>query len=185
MRECRFIRSELSCDETLAVLDPFFQAAREVFIAYEMRWRGSSRVRKVRMECAPSVHDTARHFAGATEDGRKILVTPELAELPEPTVVAILAHEFGHVMDFAYPSSFTLRLDELSIRDSQPPASEDKRAVQGTMAAMRYWRDRDPDVVERTADAIAEEVTGSRIGYTGPCMLQTLDAGVPRPAGLR
>lgn len=185
--QCSFVRSDLTCDEALAVLDPFFIAVREVFVAYEMRWSGSSRMRRVRIECAPWVHDTPRHFAGATEDGRCVLVTPELAELPEPTVAAILAHEFGHAMDFAYPGVFKWTPD--GIVRPRPAAvlknTEDKRLVQAAVANARQWRDRDTDTVERTADAVAEHVTGRAIGYTGPCLLQTLDAGMPRPAGLR
>ena len=145
---------------------------------------GQSKMRRVRVECAPWVHDRARHFAGATEDGRSILVTPELAELPEVTVVAILAHEFGHAMDFAYPAMFGWSPDGL-IRRSATRMADPKRQAQAAAAAVRQWRDRDPDTVERMADAIAEQITGRRIGYTGPCTLQTLDGGAPRPAGLR
>lgn len=183
---CEFIRSDLTCDETLAVLDPFFTAAREVFVAYEMEWHSASRMRRVRLECAPEVHDTPRHFAGATEDGRSILVTPELAELPEATVAAILAHEFGHAMDFAYPSVFRLSVDGALVRAEPADEQPDKRASQAAVAAMRQWRDRDEDVVERTADAVAALVTGRSLGYSGPCLLQTFDAGIrPRPRGLR
>lgn len=183
--ECRFIRSELTCDEALAVLDPFFQAAREVFVAYEMNWLGCSRMRRVRLECSATVHDTARHFAGASEDGKLILAAPELAELPEETVVAILAHEFGHAMDFAYPAMFRESEGELKRAVALADNGQDRRFEQAAVAAMRQWRDRDPDTVERTADVVAEHVTGRRIGYAGPCLLQTLDAGIARPAGLR
>ena len=181
---CPFIRSSLTCDESLAILDPFFEAVREVFVGSEMSLFGQSKMRRVRVECAPWVHDRARHFAGATEDGRSILDTPELAELPEVTVVASLAHEFGHAMDFAYPAMFGWSPDGL-IRRSATRMADPKRQAQAAAAAVRQWRDRDPDTVERMADAIAEQITGRRIGYTGPCTLQTLDGGAPRPAGLR
>lgn len=182
---CEFIRSDLSCDEALAVLDPFFEVVREVFVAYERADGGSSRLQHVRVECAPWVHDTPRHFAGATEDGRRIFVTPELVELPENTVVAILAHEFGHAMDFCYPARYVWSPDGLIVQNAAPVSSAGKRHAQAIGAAMRQWRDRDADTVERTADAIAERVTGRSIGYTGPCRLQSLDAGTARPAGLR
>ncbi len=188
---CTFLRSSLTCDEALVILDPFFEAVREVFIGSEMNLFGQSKMRRVRVECAPWVHDKARHFAGATEDGRSILVTPELAELPELTVVAILAHEFGHAMDFAYPALFGWSPDGLVHplkRGGRRPTmtmNDPKRQAQAATAAMRQWRDRDADTVERVADAIAEEITGRRVGYSGPCRLQTLDAGMPRPAGLR
>lgn len=182
---CEFIRSELSCDEALAVLDPFFEAVREVFVAHERQNGGSSRMQHVRVECAPWLHDTPRHFAGATEDGRRILVTPELVELPEETVVAILAHEFGHAMDFCYPARYVWTQDGLILQSTVLTVTSDKRHVQAVGAAMRQWRDRDSDAVERTADAIAEHVTGRSIGYTGPCLLQSLDIGVARPVGLR
>jgi len=190
---CPFIRSSLSCDESLAIIDPFFEAVREVFVASEMSLLGKSKMRRVRIECAPWVHDKARHFAGATEDGRTILVTPELAELPEMTVVAIMAHEFGHAMDFAYPAAYAWTPDGLTRSPSvmapeqvmRAAAEDSKRFAQAANAAMRQWRDRDADTVERMADAIAEQITGRSIGYSGPCMLQTLGGGVPRPAGLR
>lgn len=187
---CTFVRSSLSCDESLAIIDPFFEAVREVFVASEMSLLGKSKMRRVRPECAPWVHDTARHFAGATEDGRCVLVTPELAELPELTVVAILAHEFGHAMDFAYPAAYAWSPDGLIRSPSlmapeQVPSGDAKRIAQAANAAMRQWRDRDADTVERMADAIAEQITGRTIGYAGPCMLQTLGTGAPRPEGLR
>lgn len=186
--QCAFIRSDLTCEEALAVLDPFFEAVREVFVAYEMKWRGSSKMRRVRVECAAWLHDTPRHFAGATEDGRVILTTPELVELPEETVVAILAHEFGHAMDFAYPATFKWTPDGIARGTIDPEILanvNDKRGAQAAVAAARQWRDRDDDTVERTADAVAAHVTGRSIGYSGPCLLQSLDTGIPRPAGLR
>ncbi len=39
--------------------------------------------------------------------------------------------------------------------------------------------------IEVIADLIAQAAIGSRIGYSGKCMLQGLNRGVPRPEGLR
>jgi hypothetical protein len=184
---CEPVESSLTCDQAIVVVEPYFLAVQEIFIAHEMAERGSSKMRKTRIECSIDAHDTARHFAGCDDTGRLIVVAPELVELPEETVLGILAHEFGHAMDFAYPGEFAIDHDGALVRATavMALAANDARGAQARSARMRQWQDRDEDTVERTADVIAGFVTGHHIGYTGPCRLQTLDRGQDRPAGLR
>ena len=114
-------------------------------------------------------------------------MSPEFAELPEDTVVAILSHEFGHAVDFLYPGEYMLVDDgELVKMPRVPPGKLDLKGTQASVARSRSWRDRDKDTVERTADSIAEMFTGHLIGYCGPCELQCFDRGHrPRRPGLR
>jgi hypothetical protein len=177
--------TDLDCEAALAVVEPYFLAVRETFADHERsEWGGAVPMRRVRLECSVLMHDTERHFAACRDDGRLIVVAPHLAELPEETVVAILAHEFGHAMDYAHPGAYWLDGSGLS-RVDVAPEPDDKRVRQTLVARARRWRDRDDDTIERHADAIAEHVTGRTIGYAGPCLLQSFDRGIRRPRGLR
>lgn len=167
----------LDCAAAFAVLEPYFLATREVFVATD------NRAKRVRMLCATDAHDAPRHFAGCSEDGRLIVVAPQMVELPEKTVAGIFAHELGHALDFARPAEYVVVADEL--RRVPWPQGTEKPDNQERVARMRQWRDRDHDTVERTADAIAEWVMGVKIGYSGPCLLQSLGEGRSRPIGLR
>lgn len=182
MPACRMVRSPISVEEAEAVIDVYFTVVKETFVR-----AGAKRVKKVDLEVARWVHDSPRHYAATEETGRHIVAAPEFAELPEPTLVAIMAHEFGHAVDFLYPGEFKLMDDgELVRMPAAPRELIDKKAEQAMIARMRALRDRDKDTVERTADAIAEHFTGRKIGYLGPCELQCFDRGVrPRRLGLR
>jgi len=96
----------------------------------------------------------------------------------------ILAHELGHALDFSYPGQWVLVDDEIQMRAFEHNP-KDKRNDQAKLAAVRQWNRRDEYVIEATADALAEVVTGQSIGYGGPCMLQRFDSGIPRPKLLR
>lgn len=182
--ESKYARDEsLTEEQAFAVLEPYFIAARSLFIAYcEQRGLGDV-VKTTQFECRPDMHDTDRHFAGTTLDGRKVCAAPELAELPEDNVAAILAHEFGHVVDHRYPGRFVYADEELVLLAEVPEGAH--RGDQARVARMKQWEGRDDDEIERVADAIAEQATGQQIGYSGPCMLQGLNRGKPRPKGLR
>jgi hypothetical protein len=183
---CEPTETDLTCEQAQLIIEPYFLAVQELFIAHEMASLGQSKLRKTRIECSIDAADTARHFAGCDETGKLIVFAPQLVELQEETVLGILAHEFGHALDFAYPGQYSLD-DEavLSYRPNAPEPSTDARSAQARTAGLRQWRARDPDTVERTADEIAKHVTGRHIGYLGPCLLQTLDEGRVRPLGLR
>jgi hypothetical protein len=183
MSTCPDVRATLTVEEAEAVLEPYFLAVKEVFVA-----NGAKRCVRVKLEIAPWIHDSPRHFAATEETGKTMVVSPEFAELPEETVIAILSHEFGHAVDFLYPGEYLLVDDGELVEMPPVPAGKliDKKAEQAHIARARAWEKRDKDAVERTADAIAEKFTGHLIGYCGPCELQCFDRGRrPRRAGLR
>lgn len=172
---CPELTTDLSDAEAEAVLEPYFVAARQRFLDY-----GLERLRTVRFGVSAKMHDSPRHFAATTTDGKKILVAPELAEVDEAIVVGITAHELGHATDFLYPGEFVLGHDEEIIRRSRDDVDEKQ-----WHRWLSRWQARDDYVVEKTADLIAGLVWGTPIGYTGPCMLESFEQGVPRPRGLR
>lgn len=182
MSACRDTDTDLTVEEAYAILEPYFLAVQERFVA-----EGAKRASNVRLEVAPWAHDTLRHFAATATTGSPVVVAPELAELPEETVLAILSHEFGHAVDYLYPGEYVLVDDGELVRLPPTPAHDlgGKRGEQAYLARMKRWERRDDDAVERTADAIAEHFTGHAIGYCGPCDLQCFDRGVSRPDGLR
>lgn len=174
----------LSNEEAYCVLEPYFVAARGFFVTYcDSLGLDSKGVAKTRFECSPEMHDTERHFAGTTLDGRKVLCAPEMADLPEDTVSAIMAHEFGHVVDHQFPAHFVVVDGQLHFVGDVEPSNP--RAEQARIARMRQWNKRTAHEIEVIADLIAQAAIGSRIGYSGKCMLQGLNRGVPRPEGLR
>ena len=130
-----------------------------------------------RLSLDPSRHDSCRHFAATTMDGSEVLVAPDLADMPYETMLAILAHEAGHVEDLCSPGVWWFREGRLR-RVSFP-----KRGAKGLV---RSWQDRSDDEVERVADAIAELALGQRIGYVGHagCLVQSVGRGTRRPKGL-
>lgn len=178
---CETLTTSLDRGEAAAILEPYFEAAREFFME-----AGLERCRETRFAVSPTVHD-GRHFAGCRDDGRLVLVAPELVEIPDAFVVGILAHEFGHATDFLYPGEFVLRGDHVA-RRSRADAGEKQwaRWLLAWQATHSSRAPEDADSVERTADAIARSVYGKPIGYAGPCQLQTFRRGEsPRPPGLR
>ena len=164
----------LPTEEALVVLEPYFISVQERFVA-----QGLERCARTRLWCAEWIHDTERHFAACSDDGLNIYAAPELADLPDNTVLAILAHEFGHSADFLYPAQFVRGRQGTTRRNFEAVSDKQVRAW------MKGWRGRDDDAVEFAADHIAEYVLGVPIGYTGPCMLQCFNRGTARPAGLR
>ena len=176
MSACAETTTTVTLDKALAILEPYFLAMQERFVE-----SGLTETKRVRLYVAPAMHDSPRHFAGARDDGSVIMLAPEMVELPENTVAAIIAHEFGHATDFLYPGEFVLGADRAAVRRQRNGLENDDRWV----TWLKEWEKRDDDVVEFVADAIAERVTGRRIGYVGPCKLQTFDRGKARPQGLR
>jgi len=178
------------------LLEPYWE---DVVEAYEkMGLPEPSRVRSVIVDA--SWHDTCRHFAGMTHDSQQLIVAPELADMPVDTIKAILAHEAGHAVDLARPGELFLRSrDGLPVGTSQRAkvlarqqsysTGRDKLYAVApediTRKVIEAWYKRSKDEVERCADAVAEAVLGHRIGYVGPCLVQSLNRGVRRPIGLR
>jgi len=191
--------TSLSRDEALVVAGPYFLAVQEEFSRHEQDHYGGRSVllARVRLECAPwrELADdegfSVRNFAATSDDGHVIVIAPELVELPEESVVAILGHEFGHAYDNLYPGRWVLADGELLRFDDAlagvgDPELESKANQKARVARARQWRDRTDDEVENTADAIATEVLGHQIRYCGPCVLQCFERTASRrPAGLR
>jgi hypothetical protein len=183
MSHCARVLTDLSAEEALAVVDPYFVALKERASAW-----GARRVSKVLLEIAPWAHDSPRHYAACSTTGSPIVAAPEIAELHEDPLVAILAHEIGHAVDYLYPGEYLLVDDGELVKMPAVPASDlgGRRGEQAYVARMRQWQGRDEDTIERTADAIAEHFMGVPIGYAGPCRLQSFERGErPRPRGLR
>jgi hypothetical protein len=187
MAACPDLSTDVTDEEAYAVLEPYFLAARESYEeATDKLELPAKEIKKVRFEIWRGAHDKARHFAACEETGRVILAAPEMVELADKTVIALFLHEFGHAIDFLFPGKFSLSRDEIEVLPRLPSgADEDKRVQQFLAARYRQWERRSRDTIEITADKIAEMVSGHRIGYVGPCMLQQIDAGRPRPKGLR
>jgi hypothetical protein len=181
MSACPDTRAELTLEEAFVVLEPYFLEMRRLFVK-----KRAKRCSAVILEVESWVHDSPRHFAATYETGKIMLAAPEMAELPEETILAIFAHEFGHAVDFLYPGDYMLVDDgELILLPAVPQVLINKKAEQAMLARARAWERRDEDTVERTADAIGEKFTGQAIGYCGPCSVQCFARGRPRPAGLR
>jgi len=173
---CPDVQTRVTDEEALAILEPYFEATREHYLE-----AGLERCAEPRLGVDPTIHDTARHFAACQEDGKRILLAPELVELPEDTVLAIIAHEFGHAADFLYPGEFMLGLEDEPARRRAPSDMKGKHWHRW----LKDWRARDADMVELVADAIAHGVLGVRYGYQGPCLIQSFGARATRPIGLR
>lgn len=188
---CPTPQTNLDLQTARAIIEPYFVAAQEIFAEYARSAHGSGKiVKRVHLECYPwrELHEDlgfgVRNFAATSEDARVVVVAPEIVELPPETVAAIMGHEFGHVLDYAFPADYALAGDELLRWRGQVP-NDDPRAEQARVARIRQWERRESDTVEATADKIASHVTGQLISYSGPCLLQTFDRGIRRPQGLR
>lgn len=158
-----------------------------------------SLVKKVRVD--PKWHDTCRHYAGASHDCKTLVVAPELAELPVRSILGILAHEGGHFVDLSSPGRYWFRqLRAVNPRQGAAVLAMGRSAGDGKLLwffeelpeknlrkHMAEWKERDDDEVEFVADAIAESVMGTKIGYVGhpACLVQSLGKGIDRPTGLR
>lgn len=169
----------LSNEEISAtILQPHFDAVRDVFCEYEpCSGVQLDKLARTRLLVDPTMHDTRRHFAGCRQDGLLVRLAPEASELPIETLVAILAHEFGHAADFAYPGRWVTQRDG-------PATWLERDSGRRARAWRKAWNDRSDDQMEWDADSIAWCVTGKHIGYCGPCLLQCF-GGQPRPEGLR
>jgi hypothetical protein len=165
----------LSIDEAYAVIEPYFEVIREEYLA-----AGLKKTKRVRLFIAPAMHDSPRHFGACKDDGSAILLAPELANAPDPVVLAICAHEFGHATDFLYPGEFVL--DHGGPAQRRPKDQIDDKQWSKWLKA---WHQREDDVIELTADAVAHRVMGVPYGYQGPCWIQSFDAVRARPMGLR
>ncbi len=165
----------ITLEESFVVLEPYYEAVLRDYKQY-----GLTKVTRTRLFVAPHLHDSARHFAACKDDGSAILLAPELANMSEAIIFAIIAHELGHASDFLYPGEFVLGRERECARRTKSEHDEKQWS-----RWLKSWHKRDDDVVELTADAIAERVMEVPYGYQGPCLLQSFDATRARPMGLR
>lgn len=161
------------------IIAPSFDAVRDVYVDFHGRLGATSDFGEVSMRINPARHDTERHFAACSVNGKLIEIAPEGADLPLETLTAILCHEFGHASDFLNPGRWEFVSREKPAKWVSKDASPEKRK-----AVQRRWMNRSDDEIEWWADAIAYAVTGRRVGYCGPCLLQCFDGSL-RPKGLR
>jgi hypothetical protein len=197
-----------------AVVQPYFEAVRDIFLAYAPE-RGVKLTKckktkllvdaKVGRGGAKLPNCEGRHFAATRDDGLVMYVAPRIIDLPEENVVAILSHEFGHAIDHLYPAHWIMPpkgagkatwIGPFTNAERQnwwtgPETSKEYRSWQ------RLWSQRSLDQIEWAADGIAYAITGREIGYCGDCMVQCYSGtnlcvgdsvtGPPvrRPAGLR
>lgn len=180
---CRRPQTDLSEEAALEVLIPTIEEVAALFVT----GAGLERLYGIEVEVSAKDGGEGRNFAACRTDGRLLVFSPDLLALPPETVYGIVLHEFGHAADFLYPAQWVpiaggkVRLADVSSRGV--PAGESPVPT----SWLRDWEARDSDEVERAADRIAESVSGIRIGYGGPCLLQTVARGAmrPRPPGLR
>jgi hypothetical protein len=147
-------------------------------VVERFREQGFAHPADARLSFDPTRHDSCRHFAATTTDGAEVLVAPALADMPYQTMLAILAHEAGHVEDLCCPGVWWFRNGRL-LRSEFPS--------KGARKLVRAWEERSDDEVERVADALAEVALGQKIGYVGHsgCLVQFVGRGKKRPTGLR
>lgn len=181
-----------------AVLEPHFDAVRDTFADFEPEpGERLQKLRKTRLVVDADVHDTPRHYAMCRDDGLLIKVAPESLALELGTLTAILVHEFGHAADFAYPARWVPQKGRPASwvseggswhRDAKGKPEWREETGKGARRVRRWqqlWHERSDDQIEWSADSIAFAVTGMRVRYCGPCMLQCFSGAQGRPRGLR
>lgn len=165
--------------------------------------KGFAEPGRVRVEMDPKWHDSCRHYAAMTTDGRAMFFAPAMADLPPDNIKGVLAHEAGHLVDYQNPGRYWYRPASavnvregsrvVSVLDVDPATKEpvlfkfEQLPSKALAKHMRDWDERPRDEVEMCADAIASYAVGKQIGYTGEkeCLIQSLGSGVPRPKGTR
>lgn len=173
--------ADVSEEAALEILTPSIEKVVRMFEDV-----GLDRISGIAVSVSSDEGGKGRNFAACRTDGRLLVLSPDLIHLPQATVDGILAHEFGHAADFCYPArlGFDKKHRLVIIDDSKKGVTTGQPPIPKEW--MREWEARGDDEVEGFADQIAEAVTGWRIGYAGPCLLQTVNKGLrPRPEGLR
>lgn len=161
-----------------AIIEPHFDAVRDHYAEFTPVGAGAplEAVRRTKLIVDDTVRDSDRHYAACRDDGLLVVIAPQAARLPFEQMLAILCHEMGHATDFLYPGRWLGRRGK---RAEWVPDGAKKMA-----RIRRLWSERNDDQVEFDADSIAQAVTGRRIEYCGPCLLQCFSGGVTRPPGL-
>lgn len=136
------------------------EIVREAFVRFGFR-----KVKRVVVTIGlrfDDTHEGGRHLAATAGDGSRMTLSPNLGALDRGTRLAIIAHEWGHVVDLGIA----------------PGAWLDDGFGEPNL---KRWRVRTKDEIERAADEIAEAVMGRSISYAGPKNLQTFAPDAIRP----
>jgi hypothetical protein len=160
-----------------AIIEPHFAAVRDVFCEYD--GGRLARLRRTRLLVSDEIRNSKRHYAGCREDGLAVIVAPEAAELAVGSLVALLAHEFGHACDFCYPAMW------VHLAVGKPAAWAGDAEPKRLRKLLALWNDRSSDQIEWAADSIVMAVTGKEVRYCGDCLVQCFAGGTTRPPGLR
>lgn len=169
-------------DFAYSVIAPHFDAVRHAFSRFEPEpGVRLAKLGRTKLVVTRAAFEPPRHYARCRTDGYLVEVAPEAMDLSHETLVAMLTHELGHAADFAYPSSWVV-LGTAEDRYGFWIGGRDDKAARRWRG---LWHERSDAQIEQSADAIAYTVTGLRVEYCGPCMLQCFSGGVPRPASLR
>ncbi len=178
--------TDLDEEAAQLLLEPYLTEVSARF--YEA---GLTRLEGLRVKVSASEGGEGRNFAACRTDGRLLVFSPDIVWLMPAQITAIIGHELGHAADFLYPGLFVQGKGGQGENGKVILLDDSKRGVPTGEAPvpstwLSDWKARDEDEIERQADRIAETVLGVRIGYSGPCLLQTIDEGIsPRPRGLR
>lgn len=193
-------------DLALALLRPHFDAVRDVFSEWKTPDGNALRKAKSVDLIVTEAAGGGRHYARTITTGKYMEIAPDAVDLELDTLVAIIAHEFGHAVDFLYPGCFTWPTHaskqgaSIWVGEGAARRAAAYRAILGNPSArsrhkdddivcavnwMAAWERRSADQVEWAADGICELVTGRKVRYAGAERLQSFDRGGPRPAGLR
>lgn len=170
-----------------AIILPHWEAVRDVFSAFVPGDDASlSKVNRIKFTVDSSFHDSPRHFAATTDDGLEMFFAPHIVDLDEEFFVAIIAHEFGHALDFLYPARWIMPPAQGRAVWIEDPHSYEARKWN------KLWHTRSRDQIEWAADGIVWAVTGKRILYgaggcpeDSECTIQRFKNGFARPKGLR
>lgn len=188
-----------SWEVAATILAPYFDVTRAAFAEFVPHGASAplSKLRRTKFRISDEVRDTERHFAGTTEDGMLIVLSPAIIDLGPESASAIIAHEFGHAADFMYPSDFfppergsgAARWlgDEADCKQLRAWRQHwNERTEMARLTAKTPEIENAKDQVEWAADSIAESVVGRAIRYCGDCMVQCWNPRAPRrPALLR
>lgn len=150
------------------LIEPYFDAVRDRFALYEPEpGKRLTKVDKIVFVVEPAVRDSSRHYAACSEDGRLILLAPEVASLDLETFLALAGHELGHACDFLYPAKWVTNGDP----DAKAVWIGDRDNKQARQW-FSLWSSRSRHQVEVSADSIARTVLGKPIRYCGECDVQ-------------